>query len=85
MGGRPRGPGEKTKVSSKERSWSLGGRRASGPRRKNQSQLKGKKLEFGREAGLWAQEKKQKSVVKKELGVWVGGGPLGPGEKTKVS
>ena len=47
--------------------------------------MKGKKLEFGREAGLWAQEKKQKSVVKKELGVWVGGGPLGPGEKTKVS
>ena len=34
---------------------------------------------------LGPREEKQKSVERKELGVWAGGGPLGPGEKTKVS
>ena len=77
--------GGKVKVKIRKITWSNSGQRASVPGRKNKSQLKGKILEFGRAAVLWAQEKKPKSVERKEVGVWAGGGPLGPGEKTKVS
>ena len=66
MGGGPLGPEEKTKVSSKERSWSLGGRRASGPRRKNKSQLKGNNMVIVL-AGVSGHTQKKDAVEKAAL------------------
>ena len=59
-------PEKKTKVSSKEISWSFGGRRASGPRRKNKSQLKGNNMVFVL-AGVSGHTQKKDAVAKAAL------------------